>query len=188
MTPDDMQSLWNSESNQPQQQFLPAAQAAIDHDTRTARRKLAYMLPVVAITFTFAVWQMLKGNMPTGPLSLLAATWLAALLLIRLYRRRETEQPTTIRGTIESLQKRSLDRSRECRVLLGLFAAFVPLLAVAIFQLKGAGRIRPHELISMAMLFGAVLAGGIGWFTYELRWLRLPEQRHLARLLDQYRP
>jgi hypothetical protein len=191
----DLRLLWTTPANQPSPQlqecFLRIARARIDSDRRKATGMMRYVLVMATLTTIFSARQVITSGwegLDTWYAHLmLAATWAAALLLIRQYRQRTREAGESIRATLESLCDRSRRRLRESFILLCLFVSFIPLLALAIGQLQLAGKMRPHEAQSAATMAAVILLAGIGWFTYELLAVRRPELRHLESMLNDYK-
>lgn len=195
MNIDDLKLLWDTPANQPSAQqrecFLRIARANIDRDRRKAVGMMRYVLVMATLATTFSLKQIVTSGWAGLDAwyahLLLAATWVAALLLVRQYRERAGASGDSIRATLESLLNRSRRRHRESQVMLGLFAAFIPMLAIAITQLQWEGKMRPHEAQSASILAAVLLLAGIGWFLYDLLAIRGPELRHYESMLNEYK-
>ena len=196
----ELKQLWGSPENTPdptsKRAFLNTAMAAINRDRSQARGMLVYVLGMTSAMTVFSLWQLLsakgEGIEAWYAHLMLAATWVAAVALARHYRLRTQSVKligaNSIHATLESLHQRASTRCRESRILLTLFIAFIPLLAIALQQLQANGKMRPHEATSAATLAGIILISGISWFVFDLYKRRRPELRHLESLLREYRP
>jgi hypothetical protein len=193
---DELADLWASAPNgltaEAVQRLAAAALAQVSRARRRRRVVLGYIFVMVPLVTVGTGWQIARhatGWRETWPAGLmLAAQWITALLLLRIFRRGSApaaERP--IRAAIEALLDHTSARCRELQTLLGLFAIVAPLAAAAIVQLQANGKMRPHEAASAGTLFGAILLLGSGWFLFELLGRRLPEKRRLEALLGEYR-
>jgi hypothetical protein len=199
MNLNELKQLWASPENNPgadsKRAFLASAMTAIQRDRNQARGMLIYVLGMTGAMTAFSAWQLFsargEGVEAWYAHLMIAATWIAALGLARHYRRRTESAPlagaNSIRDTLESLHERASTRCRESKILLVLYAVFIPLLAIAIQQLQANGKMRPHEASSAATLAGIIVLGGIGWSLFELYARRRPELRHLESLLSEYK-
>lgn len=190
--------IWNSSSN-----ALPlAAQQTLLADTRAElrriqRRRTSFVvatgtaLVIISGCIAYAMLARPSGHV-TGAvpgLLLLVAQWWAFTLFARdmLAGGRITPADPTIRESLERLW-REVDTSRRRQLtVLSLYAVAVPLIAAALIQMRTAGTMAPHEAMSAAALFGAVITIGTTAILF-IRYTRiLPRQRRLAALLEQYR-
>lgn len=195
MNLDELKTLWASPENRPtperMREFIDSALKAIQSERRRAKGMLIYVGFMVSATSIFSVWQLLVHGI--GPEAryahlMLLTLWVAAIAMARnMLSRIKAEPIDSIQATIKSLHRRAQTRCRELQTLLLLFATFIPLTALAIFQLQASGKMRPHEAASAAILAGLILFSGSGWFLFELLVRKNPERLHLESLLKEYR-
>lgn len=187
MEPQDIQQLWNSAANQPnpsdQRELLAVAKQKIARDRRLARAVQLYLWIVMSATLLFVATQLANLNLvkEAGPLFLMLLAQLAAAVALnrslRLRQQAGAAPADSIHQTLQTLLKQTEARCQELKLLLGLFVAFVPLCAFAIWSLLGSGKMRPNEAASAGLLAAAILVTGCAWFTYELTRKRQPELR-----------
>ena len=195
MVDNELKYLWASPENgiapERARTFAAKAVAQINRQRRRRRGMLIYVSAMVSLATVFAGWQLLRHSTGIGEsapaIMMLAAQWIAAWYLWRIFRGSPSaavDQP--IRATLEAVLDKTRARCRELQVLLGLFLAVAPLVALAIYQLQENGKMRPHEAASAGALFGTILLGMTGWFLFDLFARKLPEKRHLEALLREY--
>jgi hypothetical protein len=194
MTIDD---VWKSPGNTPS----PAARDAVLAQTRAQlrriqRRRVAFVA-WTAVTLLAAsglvtyVWATrpddLAGAAPM--LALLLAQWAAFALFLRDLRSggRVMGADASIRESLERLWQEGDQSRRRQLTVLALYAAAVPLVAMAILQLRDAGKMAPGEALSATLAFGAVITVGTSAILVRRYWRILPRQRRLSALLEQYR-
>jgi hypothetical protein len=195
MNTHELQELWTSAANGlSTDRARSLAAAAVEHIHRERRRRqwlLLYVFVMVPLATAFILWRILEAGLQgTGtPLLILAAQWITALLLWRMFRGSPTatRQPQPIRATLETLLQQAEVRCRELKTLLALFAVCAPLAAVAILQLQASGKMRPHEATSAGVVFGTILAAASGWILFDLLTHKLPERQRLRSLMREYR-
>jgi putative copper export protein len=194
----ELKQLWASPANtltpEATRAYRSAVLAAIDSESRRARGMMIYVSLMTAATTLFALKQVISANGEGASAwyahLLLIATWVGAFFLVRHFRGNTEAIPTTEQNSIQDslrvLHRQARGRCREMQTLLVLFASFIPLFAIAIEQLQLDGKMRPHEAQSATYMAAVIVIGGLAYFSLELLWRRLPEQRRLAALLAQY--
>ena len=198
MNPDELKAIWASPENSPspagKRAFIDAAHKGIQRERRRARGMLIYIVFMVGATTLFSVWQLfLHGIGAEARFAhlMLFTMWIASIAITRNLLKRTKAEPidttTSILATLETLYNRARIRCRELQTLLLLFATFIPLTALAIYQLEASGKMRPHEAASAATLAGTILLSGSAWFLFELLARKGPERKHLGALLNDYR-
>jgi hypothetical protein len=195
MTIDD---VWNSSSN-----TLPlSAQHAVLADTRAEllriqrRRKTFVMSTGTALIAISGFIAYAMATSPSGhvagaapALVLLLAQWWAFALFARdmLAGGRPAAADVSIRESLERLWREADTSRRRQLTVLGLYAVAVPLVSTALVELRHAGKMAPHEAMSAAVLFAAVITVGTTFILVSRYSRVLPRRRRLAELLAQYR-
>lgn len=194
----DLQNIWASAHNVPSPAELAAQKARF---VRTLERKrrgfFAFLaLPVAALLVMTALvnWRTFgpsgatAGDEWAGPL-LLLLPWTAVFVFIRLqiaHVRRHADYRESIPASLRALLDANRRAQLRATTILWLHVASLPLLALAISQLAEAGKLRPHELRSMAVFFGGLIVASIvGLLIVRTRKLR-PRRERLQALLSDY--
>ena len=198
----EMQSTWNSPRNN-----LPTAeqQRLADQFTRQMIRRrrfqtiwLVHTFVALTIITVLAFRAIALGKADPGEewglFPLLIVPWLFAFHFLR---RQLTPVSPVLRGELsitDSLRAAlASNRSEQSRLKLvaGLFAIMVPLLAVSMNQLLAAGKVSSRELTSMAVFFGGTLLLSAAGIAVRFFGRVLPQQRQLdaalAELTDEAR-
>jgi hypothetical protein len=193
MNTNDLKYIWAAPENAlPPDRARKFARVALEQVGRERKRRrglLAFISVMVTVVTIGCVWQMLRREIAWPATAILAAQWITALALWRLFRQ-DGVMPTgeqSIRDTLEVLLRKVKTRCRELQTMLGLFLLAIPLATLSIFQLEQSGKMRPHEAASASALFGVILFGVTGWLLYDLFARKVPERRHLESLLREYR-
>lgn len=194
----DLGSVWNSPGNTPTTLEREHFVRETTNRLRRARwRRLAFLIWTGSVLSLITAWVAyrclwrpaeIRGTWPL--FAVLAAQWCVFLHWLRdtaaLGRKRPLHGP----GVRESLEALSRETERERRgqiAVLVLFAVVAPLMAIAIRHLGGAGKMAPHEALSVGVLFAAVVLVAVTVILTRLFRVVLPRRRRLEALLDQYR-
>lgn len=194
----DLQGTWNSAHNIPSPAELAAQKARF---VRTLERKrrgffaflampVAVLLAVTALVNwrTFGPSGATAGGEWAGPL-LLLLPWTAVFVFIRhqiAHVRGHADYRESIPASLRALLDENRRAQRRATTILWLHVASLPLLVLVMGQLEEAGKVRPHELRSMAVFFGGVIVASIvGLLLVRARKLR-PERERLEALLRDY--
>jgi hypothetical protein len=117
---------------------------------------------------------------------LLIVPWAFAIHFLRRYlkpsvpvARGELSVTDSLRAALGSNQT----ARSHLRLVGGLFAIMIPLLAVSMQQLHAAGKVSSRELVSMAVFFGGTLLLSAAGITARYFGRLLPQQRKLDALL-----
>jgi hypothetical protein len=196
MNPDDMQSLWNSPANRPPEASHQKLAEQFARKLIRHRRFEAVWLTNTFIWLTLitalAGWNVVQKKTSLGTewalIPLLMVPWAFAVHFLRQHlkpaapvARGEMTVADSFRAALGSVRTQQSNLKR-----VGLLLAIaVPLLAVSVWQLHGAGKVSARELVSLAIFLGAtLLASGAGIAIRYFGCLR-PQQRRLDGLLAE---
>jgi hypothetical protein len=192
----DLYDLWTSPWNTPappeRERLVRQAFDALRHAQRRRTRFL-----VVTAGLLLASTALVGGGLlapgtdaPALPTLLLAAQWGVFALVLRQWRRARTASAApaaTIRESLQGLWAECESSRRRQLAVVGLFALAAPVLAVALVQLRQAGKMAPHEAASAAVLFAVIIAFNLGAILVRRYRVVLPQRRRLEELLREYR-
>jgi hypothetical protein len=195
---DELQTIWNSPGNQPN----PAQRERLTQQLLTwVRRQRRHQLVWLAWTFAtltaitaLAGWLLFATDkvdpgIEWGLIPLLLLPWCFAFVFLRRFL--NAANPLTPGdGPIAHALTRALKANEAAQSRLRtvglLYAIFIPVLAVSIWQLHSAGKASSREIFSMAIFFGSVLllcgAGVFARYRFRLK----PQHHHLKSLLHHY--
>jgi hypothetical protein len=192
----DLHDLWTSPWNTPAPPERERLVRQAFDSLRQAQRRRTRFLVVTAgllLASTALVGSALLApgtEAPALPTLLLAAQWGVFALVLRQWWRARTASAAPAATILESLQglwaECESSRRRQLAVA-GLFALAVPVLAVALVQLRQAGTMAPHEAASAAVLFAVIIAFNLGAILVRRYRVVLPQRRRLEELLREYR-
>lgn len=193
----DLQKTWASAHNLPSSAELEAQKARLVRRLVGQRRGFyAFMaFPVTAMLVITALvnWRAFGPGASgsdnwMGPL-LLALPWAVVFTVIWqqiAHHRRHADYGASIPASLRALLDANRRAQFRATLIMRVHFASVPLLALAMWQLEAAGKVRPHELRSMAAFFGGVIVVAVvGLLMVRARKLR-PEQARLEALLRDY--
>jgi uncharacterized membrane protein YqjE len=192
MSLNDIENAWRSPHNQPTPEEMEREKARCLHALRRRERGFYVAMAVIFSGLTFFTLAVVRHWLwPDSPrnairlgrewalVPLLALPWLGAISFVRQYRRRALTHPE--RSIAESvralLEQARLSASRK-RTMLWMHAISTPLLALAVWQIYQAGKARPNELASMAVVFVVLVGTSVGALAFDLTRSR----REVARL------
>ncbi|GGZ41557.1 hypothetical protein [Asticcacaulis endophyticus] len=190
--------LWRTHSNdlsQTAQAYLLEDMMTILKQRRDRQNLFFLLMTAILGTITFvAGYDMIKNDSldPTrewAPLLMLAAPWIALLLMRRRFNRHLNAFPHT-EGTLPDTLRIMADENRAARtqalILLVIIAIFPVITSLALWQLMLTGKMEPAHVQQAALLFGGALAVSALW--QVIRYVRVlkPEGARLKALLEDY--
>ncbi len=195
MNLNEIQSLWNSPSNQapdPEQERL----ARLFVRQLIRRRRFQSIWLIVTFAWLTVISVLVVGNLADGKLSpsiewavfpLLLVPWVFAIHFLRRYLKPPVSPSSGETPVAESFRAALVSTRAEQRNLkwvAALWVILIPILFVTGRQLLTAGKLSPRELDCLMVFFGgALLASGLGMAIRYFRWLA-PQRRRLVGLLD----
>lgn len=189
---DPLTELWGSSENQPTTAAADRLASVFVTRLRARRRfQTAWLawtvVAMLAITGLAAVQVVAARVHDDGILvltALIAAPWLATAWLYRAWRRGAMTPALNapLRETILIARQANRAARLRLRVVAGLIITMLPLLAVAIAHLHGAGKLATREAWSMGLLFGAALTTSLVVMAWRDRSRLAPESRQLDAL------
>ena len=197
MSTDDLNRAWNSPANRPSPEASARESAAFIQRLQREHRSFRFWVIrafslLVVITIGLGVSVADGGSFDVrrewAVLLLLALPWVAAILFVRRqlrHRRAHPDYEQSVAHSVRALLDANRAAQLRSRILLGLFALMVPVLAACIWQLQQAGKARPHEAASFAIFMAVVMALsslGIYWRSRRLR----PEEKRLSELAAEF--
>jgi len=194
----ELQTIWNSPGNQPNPaQRERLTQQLLAWIRRQRRHQLIWLVwtfaALTAIT-TFAGWLLLATNkvdlgVEWGLIPLLLLPWCFAVVFLKRFLKPAaplTSGDLPIADALTRALKANEAAQYRLRAVGALYAIFLPILAVGIWQLHSAGKASTRELFSMGVFFGSVLLlCGTGVFA-RYRFRLKPQHKHLIALLRCY--
>ena len=196
MNPNEMQNAWNSPRNNLPTEEL---QRLADKFTRQIIRRRRFQTIWLVNTFVWltaitvlAVWLIAVGKAKPASewalFPLLIVPWAFAIHFLRRHLKPVSSVARGELSVAESLRVAHGSNQTErlhLKLVAGLFAIMLPLLAVSVQQLHAAGKASAHELASMAGFFGAVLLLSGAGIAARYFGRLLPQQRQLDALLAE---
>lgn len=191
----DIQQAWASAHNRPSAAAIEAHKATLHALLARRRRGFVALVtaPVVVLGMVtgMVAWRMAADDLfdlerQWASLLLLALPWLTLVWFLRRqsgHLRRHPDYRHSFAAGLRALLDENRQARMRARTLIALHLACLPVLALAARQLAAAGKARPHEMQSMLLFFGTVIALAAGaqllWLVRKLR----PEQARLEQLL-----
>lgn len=198
MTPDPLETLWRSAANQPTAAQMEIHRAAFARAFAARFRRFAVAMSIAAVVLAAATIALLLpllqsetvGRAETlGLAALLLLPWIALTLFVRRQLRLRDEHPDYARSIADGLRAALADnhfaRAR-LRTIAILHAVSLPLLGLAVFRLREAGRATTTEAISLVAVLAVLLVAtgvvlGVRYFAHLK-----PRERRLRELLASY--
>ena len=196
---DELQNTWNSPAN-----HLPTAQQRILAEKfarqmiRRRRFRLFWLIHTFAwltIITVIAASNLMAGKtnpaLEWGLFPLLIVPWGFAIHFLR--RHLKSTAPIADGGlpmidSLRAARESNREAQSHLRIVGVLFLVAIPFLALSIQQLHAVGKVSARELVSMAVLLGAVLLlSGAGVAARYFGRLR-PQQKQLDGLLAELSP
>lgn len=197
MSTDDLNHAWKSPANRPSPEMSARERAAFVQRLQREHRSFRFWVIrafslLAVITVGLGVFVVDGGAFDArrewAVLLLLALPWVAAILFVLRQLRHRRTHPDYAQSVAHSVRA-LLDANRAAqlrsRLLLGLFAFMVPVLAGCIWQLQQVGKARPHEAASLALFMAVVMvlsSLGVYWRSRCLR----PEEKRLSELAAEF--
>jgi len=196
MNPNEMQSAWHSPRN-----HLPAAeqQRLAGQFTRQMIRRRRFQTFWLIHTFVWLtiITALAASAIAMGKTSLAQEWGLFPLLIvpwafaIHFLRRHLKPAVPGARGELpvaDSLRvalAANQTQQTHSKLVAGLFAIMIPVLALTMQQLHTAGKVSSRELLSMAVFFGGILLLSGAGIAARYFGRLLPQQRKLDALLTE---
>lgn len=196
-TNDALDRLWRSPANTPTPDELDRLRPKLLERLRRERRGLTLRLAasgaaLALLSVLFVLARLGDGDAAGAPgwptALLLAPPWIAfALFFRRLLRRRriDVDAGVSIRAALGAALEETKAALFRARVVGLLHLASLPLLALALAELRSAGKVRPEELASLVLVLGGLVVVSGAWPLHRTLRLR-PRARRLAGLLGEY--
>ena len=195
MTTDPLNDLWNSPPNRPE---ADAGERLASHFVDSLRKRRRFQAWWLAWTFfaltgvtTVAVLHVVSQG-PAGVAGqwamwpMLALPWSVALIFLRRFRQERVAAslvaPSLLAALLSALAGNRAERRRVVGVGV-LLLVTAPMSALAIWQLRLAGKATTDQAWSMALVFGAALMLGGGFVLSRYRHHLVPEGRKIEALL-----
>jgi hypothetical protein len=197
-TNDVLDRLWKSAANTPTPEELDRMRPRLLERLRRERRLLALRLgasgAALALLSTLFLLSRIgdggRGGAPGWATALLLApAWIAFALFVRRLRRDrrvDAGSGIAIRAALGAALKETEAALFRVRAVAGLQLASMPLLALALAELRLAGKVAPAEVVSLAVVLGGLIAVSGGWLLYRSRRVLRPRARRLESLLAAY--
>lgn len=196
MNLNEIQSLWNSPSNQvPDTEHERLARQFVRQMIR--RRRFESIWLIITFAWLTVISVLAFRNLAGGKLSpsiewavfpLLLVPWAFAIHFLRRYLKPPVSASRGESPVAESFRAALFSTHAEqsqLKWVAALWLILVPVLIVAARQLESAGKVSPRELECMMVFFGgAFLVSGLGIAIRYFGWLS-PRRRRLVGLLDE---
>jgi hypothetical protein len=194
----ELQTIWNAPDNQPnaaqRERLTQQLLAWVRRQRRHQLIWLAWTFATLTAMTSLAGWLLFATNkvdvgMEWGLIPLLLLPWCFAVVFLKRFLKPEVSLATgdvPIADALTRALKANEAAQFRLRAVGMLYAIFVPVLAISIWQLHSAGKASIRELFSMAIFFGSVLllcgAGVFARYRFRLK----PQHDHLKALLRHY--
>jgi hypothetical protein len=198
MTHDPIDVLWQSPANSVPPAELERLRPALAARLRRERRRLAALLAiaggallVLTVGLALGLFGSESGDRPIGAATalLLGPPWIAFVLFVRrLLRGRELarESDRSIREALEATLAATHSAEARARTIAFLHLASLPVLVLAVRDLRLTGKVAADELLSLAAVLSLLLlATGALLLHHYFRRLK-PRSRQLEALLAEY--
>lgn len=195
MNLNEMQAAWNSPQNNPpsadRQQL--AAQFARQM-IRRRRFQTIWLITTFAwltISTVVVAWVFVSGQAKPGfewgVIPLLLLPWVAAVYFLRSYLKSAsaTQGSLPVLDSFQAALQSNRTERTNLKVVAGLLALMVPLLALAMRQLHVMGKVPDRQLASMTLFFGAALLAGLGGIALRYFGQLQPQRKRLEMLLRE---
>jgi hypothetical protein len=197
MDMNEMQGAWDSRDNTfPSDEQQAMARRFSRQMLRRRRFRtlwLAWTFLALTVVTALAVRVLLAGRADPaqewGLFPMLAVPWGFAFYFLRLHL--SPAIPTgsgelSITDSVRASLVSNRSEQKHMKLVLGLFAIMIPILAVSMMQLQAVGKMSPRDTTSMALVFGsALLLSGCG-VAARYFWRIMPQGRRLEALLAEF--
>jgi hypothetical protein len=194
----ELETIWNAPANHPsavqQQKLTKQLLTWLRRQRRHQLLWLVWTFGVLAVITGFAGWLIFGTDkvhlrMEWGLIPLLLLPWAFAFAFLKRFLK---PAASGCRGDVpiadalaRAVEANEAAQSR-LRAIGVLYVIFVPVLAIAMWQLHAAGKASSRELLSMSIFFsGVLLLSGAGIFA-RYRFRLRPHHEHLKALLQNY--
>lgn len=197
----EIQNAWQSPHNQPaaaelEKQKMELVQTLHRRDRGFVIGMTLIVAALVLMTGLIVRNQMIGGSPDTidfkrewSAIVFFGLPWFGAIWILLRYRRLLKQQGNytgSIADSVSALLEQNRFAQAKTRLILILQAVSLPIIALVIYQLQAVDKMRPHEAISAAMLFGGAMLLALSCMLWELFRKLRPEQRRLEGLLTEY--
>ncbi len=193
-----MKKLWQCSANAPTVPEAEQIKAKFTRDLRSRYRRFILFLIWVFSALSFATglvfYQVLVTHKVTletdwAVLPLLAIPWLFAIRFLAQFRKHNRAHSSYGESIVLTLRA-AMDENRlaclRIKRLAWIYLLSAPALALAIHQLKWAGKMNESEVTSMLLLFGVTLITAGGWAAFRYFRKLLPQRAEIIFLLRDY--
>lgn len=194
MTNDLLQQLWNHPGNRlpeaDEQKLLQQFNSRLRRQRRGQLIWLSWTALQLVLLAGITVWAVARGQATAdwGVLPLLLLPYAVFFLLLRVYLRSRYAAPAAvinIRDSVMSAWHANAASRLRTKILAGMYAAVLPLLALAVWQLRVSGKVTPQQMWCMVSALSAalIIAASLVAVNYFRR--QLPQYRQLERIRQQ---
>lgn len=195
---DALDSLWRSPANQ-SADSLAAAKGAFAGRVRSDRRRFALVLLITGSILVLATGTLVAGLLDQ-PLTLASSTlcvllvppWIAFAFFLRGHSRHRpgfaatTDPDAPIGESLHSLLDLTRRAQTRVRTIALLHSVSLPILMLAVRQLRDTGRINGGELQSLALVLALLLGSTAVGLSVRYFSILRPRERALRSLLASY--
>lgn len=192
----EMQSAWNSpRNNLPTEEQQQLAQQFTRQMIRRRRFQAVWLINTfvwLTVITVVAFWTIAVGKVKPGQewglFPLLIAPWAFAIHFLRRYLKPVapiTRGQLSVTDSFRAALSSNRTEKSHLKLVAGLFAIMIPLMAVSMQQLHAVGKVSSRELVSMAVLFGGTLLLSCAGIAARYFGRLLPQQRQLNALLAE---
>jgi len=196
MNLNEMQSAWNSpRNNLPTEEQQRLARQFTRQMIRRRRFQAIWLINTfvwLALITVFAIWAIAVGKAKLeqewGLFPLLTVPWVFAFHFLRRYLKPvspEARGELSVTDSLRAALGSNRTEQSHLKLVAGLFAIMIPLLAVSMQQLHAVRKVSSSELVSMAVLFGGTLLLSCAGIAARYFGRVLPQQRQLNALLTE---
>jgi len=195
---DDIEKMWRSPQNALSPAGLARQKTELEQKLRREYRGFLIVTGAGSIWLLLCVGAFLRYlasggafelQREWGAVVLFALPLFAAVLFFRQYYRHRTAH-AGYGGSIAATVRALLDENRlaqtRIKVIGAMYVIMTLLAPLIVNQLLEAGKVRPREVASMAVVFGAIVLIGGGGLVWEFRRNLRPRQRELQTILQSY--
>ncbi len=196
MNPNEIQGAWNSpRNNLPTEVQQQLARKFARQMIRRRRFQFIWLINTfvwLSVITALAIWSIAAGKVKPGQewglFPLLITPWAFAIHFLRRYLKPASPAAPGELSVIDSLRA-ALDSNRTAqshlKLVAGLFAIVIPLLALVMRQLHVSGKASSNELACMAAFFGGTLLLSGGGIAARYFGRLLPQQKQLDAVLAE---
>lgn len=200
MSMNDIENAWRSPRNQPTPEEIERERAKCLAKLRNRQRGFYVCMALVFTWLTIFTGAMIRHwlwpdaaknailfSREWAIVPLLALPWIAAIGFVIQYRRRSRQVPASgsIADSLRALAAQARLSAGRKKTILWMHLVSTPLLALSVMQIYAAGKARPNEVASMALVFVVLVGTSVAALAYDLRRGRREIDR-LESLVQEY--